>query len=167
MSSSNALSLFRPQGDSFVVKKSVQPSATPNNSNPGNGKPADNVSTMQNGSGDLQTKLAAAWKEAENASREAAAAKEAAAHELALMRRQLMAAQTSLSEKEKAHEIVTSQLQEEQSKSFKLEAEIAVLRHQLQKMNELEKELEMYRRQAQESQKKGGGIWGWVGGAES
>lgn len=150
-----------------MVRRSVQATGTAGNTGLKTGTPADHVSTMQNGGGDVQNKLAAAWKEAENASREAAAAKEAAAHELALMRRQLMAAQTSLSEKEKAHETVTSQLQEEQSKSFKLEAEIAVLRHQLQKMNELEKELEMYRRQAQESQKKGGGIWGWVGGSEA
>ncbi|GMH36106.1 hypothetical protein BSKO_03974 [Bryopsis sp. KO-2023] len=164
---SNALSLFRPHGN-MDGRNKASPQTPPKEDEVNSSRsPQPKTAGERTGGGsptDMQSKLEAAWREAENASREAAAAKESAAHELALMRRQLMSAQTSLDEKEKAFETAKAQLQAEQSKSFKLEAEIAELRHQLQNMGELEKELEMYRRQAQEAEKKGAGIWGWVGG---
>ncbi|CAD7705297.1 unnamed protein product [Ostreobium quekettii] len=113
---------------------------------------------------EMQANLQSAWKESENAAREASAAKEFAATELALMRRQLLSAQTALEEKEKALEEAKTQLQAEQSKTLKLEAEAAELRHKLVAMADLEKELEAYRRAAQESQQKGSGLWGFIAG---
>lgn len=167
---SNSVSIFRPgtPGGTPATRKNVEDSTNKPEANgqvempAGLDSPTDKPKEPLT-EADMQTKLEAAWREAENAAREAAAAKETAAHELALMRRQLMTAQTSLNEKEKALEETKGQLQTEQSKSFKLEAEVAELRHKLQHMVELEKELETYRRQAQESQ-KGSGIWGFISG---
>uniref|UniRef100_A0A061SA78 Acyl--binding domain-containing protein 4-like n=1 Tax=Tetraselmis sp. GSL018 TaxID=582737 RepID=A0A061SA78_9CHLO len=110
-------------------------------------------------------KLEAACKEAEDMAREAAAARESAAHELALMRRQLVSAQNALAETERGLEEARASLGEEQSKNFKLEVEVAELRQKLGQMEELEKELEHLRRQAQEAkEKKGSGLWGYIAG---
>ena len=102
----------------------------------------------------------AARKEAEDLAREATAARESAAHELALMRRQLVSAQNALADSEKNLEEVRSGLNEEQNKNFKLEVEVAELRQKLGHMEELEKELEQFRRQAQEAAAKKGGACG-------
>lgn len=93
----------------------------------------------------------------------AATAKEASAQELGIMRRQLVSAQTMLREKEAALAQTKQQLAVEQSKTFKLEAELAEMKSKLELMADLEKELEMYRKQG-ELRGKTGGIWGWVAG---
>ncbi|KNA05308.1 hypothetical protein SOVF_191650 [Spinacia oleracea] len=69
---------------------------------------------------------------------------------------------------------VRGQLAAEQSRCFKLEVDVAELRQKLQTMEQLEKELELLRRQKAASeqaalsakQKQGsGGVWGWLAGA--
>lgn len=165
---SNALSLFRPLGESFRFFKtadaaSVEPHALGGeDAKYKHTKTGSNLDTL---GGSMPSELETALQEAETVSQEAIAAKESAAHELALMRRQLLSAQTSLDEKSKALESCQSQLHAEQAKSFKLEAEIAELRKEMEKIPEMEKEIQMYRRQAQDSRKPGG-IWGWVAGNE-
>ncbi|XP_057550880.1 acyl-CoA-binding domain-containing protein 4-like isoform X1 [Amaranthus tricolor] len=68
---------------------------------------------------------------------------------------------------------VRGQLAAEQSRCFKLEVDVAELRQKLQTMEQLEKELELLRRQKAASeqaalnakQKQGsGGVWGWLAG---
>lgn len=128
------------------------------------GKPAEKPKVAE-APVDLKVQLEIARKEAESAMREASAAKETAAHELALMRRQLTAAQTALAETQKALEEMRAQLSEEESKKIKREAEFAELQKKLAGMQELEKELEKYRRQDKEREaKKGTGIWGYIAG---
>eukprot|EP00192_Tetraselmis_astigmatica_P008654 CAMPEP_0117679946 /NCGR_PEP_ID=MMETSP0804-20121206/18077_1 /TAXON_ID=1074897 /ORGANISM="Tetraselmis astigmatica, Strain CCMP880" /LENGTH=631 /DNA_ID=CAMNT_0005489385 /DNA_START=286 /DNA_END=2178 /DNA_ORIENTATION=- len=110
--------------------------------------------------GNEVVQLEAARKEAEDLAREATAARESAAHELALMRRQLVSAQNALADSEKNLEEVRAGLSEEQNKNFKLEVEVAELRQKLGHMEELEREVEQFRRQAQEAEaRKGGGLW--------
>mmetsp|Transcript_3402 Transcript_3402/g.8632 ORF Transcript_3402/g.8632 Transcript_3402/m.8632 type:complete len:629 (+) Transcript_3402:121-2007(+) len=113
---------------------------------------------------DLVAKLEAAVKEAEDMAREANTSRESAAHELALMRRQLVSAQNGLAEAEKSLEEAKGALGGEQQKVFKLEVEVAELRQRLGHMEELEKEVEMLRRQAAEASKKGTGLWGYIAG---
>ncbi|XP_010674725.2 acyl-CoA-binding domain-containing protein 4 isoform X1 [Beta vulgaris subsp. vulgaris] len=69
---------------------------------------------------------------------------------------------------------VRGQLAAEQSRCFKLEVDVAELRQKLQTMEQLEKELELLRRQKAASeqaalnakQKQGsGGVWGWLAGS--
>lgn len=81
------------------------------------------------------------------------------------MRRQLVSAQNALADAEKSLEESRSALTTEQNKNFKLEVEMAELKQKLSQMEEMEKELEHYRRQAQEAQaKKGSGLWGYIAG---
>ncbi|XP_021742539.1 acyl-CoA-binding domain-containing protein 4-like [Chenopodium quinoa] len=69
---------------------------------------------------------------------------------------------------------VRGQLAAEQSRCFKLEVDVAELRQKLQTMEQLEKELELLRRQKAASeqaalsakQRQGsGGVWGWLAGS--
>jgi hypothetical protein len=55
----------------------------------------------------------------------------------------------------------------EQSKSFKLEVELAELSQRLERAAELEKELERYRLLAKEAEQARGkaGIWGYISGS--
>ncbi|KAL2924832.1 Acyl-CoA-binding domain-containing protein 4 [Bienertia sinuspersici] len=68
---------------------------------------------------------------------------------------------------------VRGQLAAEQSRCFKLEVDVAELRQKLQTMEQMEKELELLRRQKAASeqaalsakQRQGsGGVWGWLAG---
>lgn len=113
-----------------------------------------------------RAQLAIAVREAESAVQEAAASKESASHELVLIRRQLTAAQTQASTAEQELADARSLLQAEQNKVLRLEAQIAELHERLQSMEDLEKELQKYRREEKESEqhKKSGGIWGYISG---
>ncbi|CAO2832746.1 unnamed protein product [Amaranthus hypochondriacus] len=71
---------------------------------------------------------------------------------------------------------VRDQLAAEQSRCFKLEVDVAELRQKLQTMEQLEKELELLRKQKaaseqaalNEKQRQGsGGVWGWLAGTPS
>lgn len=111
--------------------------------------------------------LEAALAQAKESATKAEAAREAAMHEVALLKRQLASAQTTLAEAEKSTAGLRSQLEAESSKCFKLEVEVAELRKKLASMEELEKELEKYRLQAKEAEaaKGKGGLWGYISGA--
>ena len=90
-----------------------------------------------------------------------------------MTRRQLANAQAALAESEKECESTRSQLEAEQARCLRLEAELAELRQQMGAQREMEKEAatmaEKARRSAEEaekakSQRKGGGIWGLIAG---
>lgn len=113
----------------------------------------------------LKRELSATQAELEASRGEVGAAKEHAAHEVALLRRQLTAAQASLADAEKTVEETRHQLSAEQAKTLKLEAQLAELRVQLGQVGELQKELDRYRKMASDAQKKsGGGLWGYISG---
>lgn len=100
--------------------------------------------------------------ELEAARREAAAAKEAVAHEMAITRRQLETAQAVAAGAERALEEARAALEGEQGKAMRLEVELAEAQQKLERMEELERELEKYRLSS--SEKKGSGIWGYISG---
>lgn len=84
------------------------------------------------------------------------------------------AALSSLADVEQELLLVRSQLQGEQSRSFRLEVEIAELRQKLLSMEALQKELDLLHRQmavseraANEASQKDSkvGVWGWLAGA--
>ncbi|MEW5319575.1 MAG: hypothetical protein WDW38_010720 [Sanguina aurantia] len=120
----------------------------------------------------LRAALEVARREAEVAIRESAAAKEGAAAELALMRKQLMGTQAQLTDVTRALESTRSTLgaalSSEQSKVLRLEAEAAEAGKKLQEMAELSKELEKYQKAEKEAEAKktssSGGLWGFIAG---
>ncbi|KAL6746870.1 hypothetical protein V8C86DRAFT_1437567 [Haematococcus lacustris] len=121
---------------------------------------------------ELEAELAAAQKQAEVAVSEAAAAKEGAAHELALLRKQLAACQAQLDMAARAVEEARGASQRESSRVMRLEAEAAELQRRLAVAGEERKELEALRRQVQEAAeaaaKKGsGGLWGFIAGSST
>mmetsp|Transcript_31138 Transcript_31138/g.69212 ORF Transcript_31138/g.69212 Transcript_31138/m.69212 type:complete len:720 (-) Transcript_31138:447-2606(-) len=118
---------------------------------------------------ELRVALEAARRDAEGALREAASAKESAGHELALLRKQLSAAHSALAEAQKGWEDAKAALAKESAKVLKLQAEAAEMQRQLAAVQELEKEVEAYRRAAKEAEsKKGsGGLWGYIAGGSS
>lgn len=67
------------------------------------------------------------------------------------------------------------ELAEEQAKVMQLEVEVAKLKTSLDRMADLEKELEGYRREQHDElaaaearqQRKGGGLWGFISGADA
>jgi len=145
-----------PESAPLLEKEASEPFMNGN----GNGVASKPMSTSES-----EARLEAAEKEAKDLAREAAEARESAAHEMALMRRQLDSAQAALGDAEKALEETRGSLSAEQNKNFKLEVEVAELRQSLAKMSEMETELEGFRRQAQEAQaKKGTGLWGYIAG---
>jgi len=155
---SHAVSLFRPKNETPVHEYSLESelsshldSGTPKAANQGKNDGANQQ--LQR----LQSKLDAVNKNA-------AAAKEAASQELALMRRQLVSTQAMLQEKDAALNQSKEQLSQQQAKTFRLEAEVAELRNKLDKVAELEKELKMYRQKQQVAGNTTGGLWGWVAG---
>ncbi|GLC41365.1 hypothetical protein PLESTB_001019800 [Pleodorina starrii] len=136
--------------------------------------PVDPAAELRQQVSELKAQLEGARHEAETAIRESAAAKESAGHELALLRKQLTAAQASLAEANKALEDTRGSLGAEQSKVLKLEAQVAELQAKLGQLGELERELEKYRRAAREAAEKeaaaaakkgGGGFWGYIAGS--
>ncbi|DBA75236.1 hypothetical protein WJX77_011618 [Trebouxia sp. C0004] len=116
----------------------------------------------------LQEQMVSALQRVSAAEKEAAAAKEAAGTELALMRRQLTSSQAALAEAEQRASDTDAQLLDEQAKVMRLEVTVAEQQQQLGRMEELEKELQHYRKLSKEveggKQKPGGGIWGYIAG---
>ncbi|MEW5304949.1 MAG: hypothetical protein WDW36_007522 [Sanguina aurantia] len=120
----------------------------------------------------LRAALEVARREAEVAIRESAAAKEGAAAELALMRKQLMGTQAQLTDVtrglESTRATLGAALSSEQSKVLRLEAEAAEAGKKLQEMAELSKELEKYQKAEKEAEAKknssSGGLWGFIAG---
>lgn len=116
----------------------------------------------------LQQQLKSALQRVSAAEKEAAAAKEAAGAELALMRRQLTSSQAALAEAEQRVSEAEGQLSDEQAKVMKLEVTVAEQQQQLDRMEELEKELQHHRKVNKEveggKQKGSGGIWGYIAG---
>ncbi|KAL0028321.1 hypothetical protein WJX79_010343 [Trebouxia sp. C0005] len=116
----------------------------------------------------LQEQMVSAMQRVSAAEKEAAAAKEAAGTELALMRRQLTSSQAALAEAEQRASDADAQLLDEQAKVMRLEVTVAEQQQQLSRMEELEKELQHYRKLNKEveggKQKPGGGIWGYIAG---
>ncbi|CAL8471826.1 g11368 [Coccomyxa elongata] len=113
---------------------------------------------------------AVAREEAAAARREAAAAKEAAAAELALMRRELSSAQSAaadaeaaLAEAQKKLETAAKEAEAQSTNIFRLEVQLAEAQKKLQTITDLEKELNRYRKEAE--QKSKGGVWGYISGA--
>ncbi|KAL0045620.1 hypothetical protein WJX82_011651 [Trebouxia sp. C0006] len=116
----------------------------------------------------LQEQMVSAMQRVSAAEKEAAAAKEAAGTELALMRRQLTSSQAALAEAEQRASDADAQLSDEQAKVMRLEVTVAEQQQQLGRMEELEKELQHYRKLNKEVEggkpKPGGGIWGYIAG---
>lgn len=92
------------------------------------------------------------------------------------LKQELAEAETRNTDLYKELQSIRGQLAAEQSRSFKLEVEVAELRQKLQTMETLEKELELLRKQKAASeqaalnarQKQGsGGVWGWLAGSPS
>ncbi|KAK9868001.1 hypothetical protein WJX84_010049 [Apatococcus fuscideae] len=116
----------------------------------------------------MERRTEGALGEVEAARREAATAKEAAGHELALMRRQLASAQSAHAASTKEVEALRAELAAEQAKKFEMEVERSEMHRKLQQTDDLQKELDSYRRMMNEAQAKGktnGGIWGYISGA--
>ncbi|GAX78252.1 hypothetical protein CEUSTIGMA_g5694.t1 [Chlamydomonas eustigma] len=115
---------------------------------------------------DLKVQLVAARRDAEAALREAAGAKEAAGHELVLLRKELNKAHVSLAEAIKGLEESKQSLSKERQKVMKLEAEIAELNKKLGAAAELQKEVESLRRMVKEAEAKKAtsGVWGYLSG---
>ena len=108
----------------------------------------------------------AAAADLETVRREAAAAKEAVALEISIMRRQLDSATAALAEAERVAEEARDALTTEQQKSMGLEVEVAELRQQMVTMREMERELARYRQRAEEEAAKKPGLWGFITGAD-
>ncbi|KAI3430306.1 hypothetical protein D9Q98_004902 [Chlorella vulgaris] len=100
--------------------------------------------------------------ELDAARKETAAAKEAVAQEMALMRRQLDSAQAAAADADKALEEARAALEAEQAKGVRLEVELAEARQSLERMEELDRELQKYRHSTID--KKGSGLWGYISG---
>lgn len=103
--------------------------------------------------------------------------KEAIAHEVSVLRRQLLTAQTTIEEKDRLIEELKNTDRQEKIEKMKLQTEIAEMKKEFEKITDLERELELYRKReaaAIEQAKKtttggsssstSGGIWGWVSG---
>ncbi|GFH31368.1 ACB domain-containing protein, partial [Haematococcus lacustris] len=109
------------------------------------------------GGGNNIKELAAAQKQAEVAVSEAAAAKEGAAHELALLRKQLATCQAQLDMAARAVEEARGASQRESSRVMRLEAEAAELQRRL-----------AVQEAAEAAAKKGsGGLWGFIAGSST
>lgn len=86
------------------------------------------------------------------------------------LKQELADAETRSADLHKELQSVRSQLASEQSRCFKLEVDVAELRQKLQTMEQLEKELDILRRQKAASEKaalsakrqSSGGVWGWL-----
>ncbi|KAK9844326.1 hypothetical protein WJX74_000823 [Apatococcus lobatus] len=116
----------------------------------------------------LDRRIEGALGEVEAARREAATAKEAAGHELALMRRQLASAQSAHAAAAREVEGLKAELAAEQAKKFEMEVQRSEMQRRLQHTDDLQKELDSYRRMMSDAQAKGksnGGLWGYISGA--
>ncbi|GLT50456.1 hypothetical protein SLA2020_239420 [Shorea laevis] len=90
------------------------------------------------------------------------------------LKQELVEAETQNTDLYKELQSVRSQLATEQSRSFKLEVDVAELRQKLQTMETLQKELELLQRQRAASEQatlnekqrqNSGGVWGWLAGS--
>ncbi|XP_021898883.1 LOW QUALITY PROTEIN: acyl-CoA-binding domain-containing protein 4 [Carica papaya] len=90
------------------------------------------------------------------------------------LKQELVEAETRSADLYKELQSVRAQLAAEQSRCFKLEVDVAELRQKLQRMETLQKELELLQRQKAASeqaalnakQRQGsGGVWGWLAGS--
>ncbi|KDD73816.1 hypothetical protein H632_c1817p2, partial [Helicosporidium sp. ATCC 50920] len=107
--------------------------------------------------------------EAEAARREALAAKESAAHEVALLRRQLASAQGGGAEIENELRETREALAAEQARRMRLEVQVAELQSLQPRLAELEQELEAARgagRAAGQGKPPAKGLWGFISGAD-
>lgn len=103
--------------------------------------------------------------EIEASRREAAVRQESNSLELSIMRKQLDGANKALEQAEKLAEAAREALAEEEQKNMHLQVELAELKKEVEKVNELERELQRYRlREASEAKKTG--IWGYISGSD-
>eukprot|EP00210_Caulerpa_lentillifera_P002731 g2611.t1 len=160
---SNAISLFRPAEEAPLPKQLSYGSEHSSHLQ----TDKDNENDAQAASTEVtdEDKIEALKERIIAATKSAAAEKETTGNEMAVLRRQLNSAHMTLQEKEAELTQTQQQLTETETKKEKLEAELAEVNGKLMKMEELEKELEVYRRQKQQvSDGKTGGVWGWVVG---
>lgn len=148
----NAVSLYRPKRDPPPITQLSFGSEISGLENTNEGTPGSGENRVEA----LQAKLEAAMKNA-------SAAKEASVYELGIMRRQLNSTHGMLQERDTQVLKLKQQVKELENKQSKLEGELIEAKEKLGKMEEMEKELEGFRRQKQQdSSKKTGGIWGWA-----
>lgn len=103
--------------------------------------------------------------EVEASRREAAARQESTTLEVSIMRKQLDSANKALDQAEKLAEAAREALAEEEQKNMHLQVEVAELKKEVEKVKELERELQRYRvREATESKKTG--LWGYISGSD-
>lgn len=104
--------------------------------------------------------------EIEASRREAAARQESTTLEVSIMRKQLDSANKALDQAEKLAEAAREALAEEEQKNMHLQVEIAELKKEVEKVHELERELQRYRlREAGEPKKSG--LWSYISGSDA
>lgn len=165
----NAVHVYRPEG--FVVVKPSGGAPTPvaaRGAGSSTGGPQSGLARREPSDASLSgsQNAAASHAELEAARREAAAAKEAVALEISIMRRQLDSATSALADAERAAEDAREALESEQQRAMALEVEVAELRQKLVAMEDMEKELARYRQRAVEDASKKPGLWGFITGAD-
>ena len=104
--------------------------------------------------------------EAEASRREAAARQESTSLELSIMRKQLESSNKALERAEKIAEAAREALAEEEQKNMHLQVEIAELKKEVEKVCELERELQRYR-QRDAGEPKKTGFWGYIAGSDT
>jgi len=176
----NAVHVYRPEG--YVVLKPGQHAgpAAAQAAAPGAGRAAAAAAAAphaETNGGSVSAAAAASQGESasrassladfESARREAAAAKEAVALELSIMRRQLDSATAALAAAERSAEEAKEALAAEQQKTMQLEVEVAELRQKLVVMADLERELARHRQVAADAAGKKTGLWGYITGSDA
>lgn len=166
----NAVHVYRPEG--FVVVKPGSTGAAATAAGHAHGQPASMTASapaQRRETVDASTGHQNAGSAGPEAARREtnAAAKEAVALEVSIMRRQLDSATAALAAAERAAEEAREALAAEQQRAVALEVEVAELRQQLVAAAEAERELARYRQRAAEESERKPGIWGFITGADS